>query len=152
VREDPKHGLTHQIGYGHGISKDSPYFGRTITLKEALDLLYSDLIKARANAKKIFEQSVDPRNLDPGKFDRLSESQKDILTDFAYNGVLDKFPQMMKAIANADPDTAIKECSRCYTENGVKKPMIGRNEGTVKLIRDGHPTWKKVNIKKPDSD
>jgi hypothetical protein len=75
VREDPKYGLTHQIGNGHGISKDSPYFCKTITKKEASDLLFSDLIKARAKAKKTFEKSVDPRNVDPGKFDRLSESQ-----------------------------------------------------------------------------
>jgi hypothetical protein len=54
VREDPKHGLTHQIGYGHGISKNSPLFGKIITEKEASDLLFSDLKKARANAKKIF--------------------------------------------------------------------------------------------------
>jgi hypothetical protein len=51
---------------------------------------------------------------------------------------------MMMAIANADSETAIKECSRCYTVDGVKKPMVGRNKGTVKLISDGHPTWKKV--------
>jgi hypothetical protein len=56
---------------------------------------------------------------------------------------------MMMAIANADPETAIKECSRVYrkTEKGVevKKPMIERNKGTVKLIRDGHKTWINVN-------
>lgn len=55
----------------------------------------------------------------------------------------------MMAIANADPETAIKECSRVYrkTEKGVevKKPMIERNKGTVKLIRDGHKTWINVN-------
>ena len=55
----------------------------------------------------------------------------------------------MMAIANADPETAIKECSRFYkkTVKGikVKKPMIERNKGTVKLIRDGYPTWINVN-------
>ena len=69
VLEDPQDGNTHQIGYGHGINKDSPYF-RTITQKEATDLLVSDIIKKRAVAKSIFDQ-----NVGSGKFDRLSQSQ-----------------------------------------------------------------------------
>ena len=102
VPEDPKNGLTHQIGYGHSISKDSPYFGKTITEKEASDLLYSDLLKARGVARKIFDEHVGS-----GKFYWLSFSQIDLLTDFAFNGCLNKFPKMMKAVANADYETAI---------------------------------------------
>jgi hypothetical protein len=51
VPEDPQNGLTHEIGYGHCISKDSPYFGKTITEKEASDLLRDDLVKHRERAR-----------------------------------------------------------------------------------------------------
>jgi hypothetical protein len=56
---------------------------------------------------------------------------------------------MMKAVADADYETAIKESSRCYTiiVKGVAviKHLTERNEATVELIRDGHKNWIKVN-------
>ena len=101
VPEDHKNGLTHQIGYGHSISKNSPLFGRTITEKEASDLLLSDLLKAQGIARKFFDG-----HYGSGKFDKLSQSQRELLTDFAYNNALYDFPKMMKAVANGDYETA----------------------------------------------
>ena len=51
----------------------------------------------------------------------------------------------MKAVADADAETATKECTRVFTKNGVKHPLIERNLGTVQLIFDGHQTWINVN-------
>lgn len=65
-------------------------------------MLVSDLLKAQGKARKIFDE-----NVGYGKFDKLSKSQKELLTDFAYNSNLGRFPKMMKAVANGDYETAI---------------------------------------------
>jgi hypothetical protein len=48
VREDPKNGLTHQIGYGHSITVKDPLFGKTITEQQAFEVLIKDIKKFQA--------------------------------------------------------------------------------------------------------
>ena len=70
VREQPKDGCTHQIGYGKNIRPDSELMRKTLTEQDAINLLIKDLIEKRGVAKRIFDKTVGS-----GKFDMLSESQ-----------------------------------------------------------------------------
>jgi hypothetical protein len=52
---------------------------------------------------------------------------------------------MMAAVANADKETAIKECHRIYTDKKKrKKSMTERNKGTREFIKNG-VGWKIAN-------
>jgi hypothetical protein len=65
-----------------------------------------------------------------GTFDRLPESRKVLLVDYAYNGVLHEFPNFMRATVKGDKAGMLKEYKR-YTGN---KPLTQRNEWTRSVI------------------
>ncbi|TNV77961.1 hypothetical protein FGO68_gene16957 [Halteria grandinella] len=141
VIEKVKDGNTHYVGYSHNINPKSQYFGKQITETQATALLKSDLSQKAKDAKKIFEDKEGK-----GKFDQLTQGQKELLVDFQYNGCLQQFPKMMKAVANGDKASAKLESERFYrTKNNQKAPLKERNKGTKSFI-DGSEAWK--NVKK----
>ena len=84
---------------------------KTISEKECYQLLISDLKKAKAIARDVFDESVHK-----GAFDNLTKNQQEVLTDFAFNGCLPQFPKMMRAIADGDKKAAKKESARFFTD------------------------------------
>lgn len=89
---------------------------------------------------EIFEERVGIQ----GAFERLSIGQKEVLLDYAFNGVLRQFKKFMMAVAEGDKEGAKKESKRYYrNRDGVMKELVKRNQGTLRFI-DQTDQW--VNI------
>jgi lysozyme len=107
------------IGYGHAETSEvapKPKPGMKISDTEAKRILKNDI----ANAEKKVKTYISTRF--PGK--SLDQTQLKMLTDYAFNPGLSKFPNFVKAVVNKDWKTASKEYKR-YA--GVKE-LTDRNK------------------------
>ena len=115
-----------EIGYGHKLTeKEAKEVNKTgLTDKAVEEQLGQDLLSHAKKAKEIM-----------GKYhgqevwDKLPPQVKEMATDFAFNGVLKKFPKFRQALIDRDLETVKKEYKRYYkTPDGVKHELKDRNE------------------------
>jgi len=136
---DSVEGGNKTIGYGHKLSGKENY-SQGLTTAQVLALQKKDL----ARHTNIAKYTVD-KKYGAGTFDKLPESRKVLLVDYAYNGVLHKFPNFMAATVKGDKAGMLKEYKR-YT-NGA--PLSQRNAWTRSVIEGTSPATKQVNTPKP---
>ena len=126
------------IGYGHKIQKGED-FSKGLTNDQVNALLTKDY-----NTKfKAAGSTFNNRNLNKSWGD-LTESEQILLTDYQYNGVLGEFKNFMKAVADEDKETMLKEYERysggltlgkrndwtkSYIENNINYNTTGTNLG-----------------------
>jgi len=123
-----KHGLWHPhksveggadtIAYGHKL-QPGENFSRGVTDVQATEMLKKDIQTAATRAKQITDF-----RFGPGAFDRLDNSKKEMLTDFAFNGVLGKFPKFLDGVVTGND----KEVKAQYIRHVNGKEMTGRNQ------------------------
>jgi len=106
------------IGYGHAQPKGKSKYkiGQRITDAEAEQLLVQDIRDAEAKVNSYIQSNFP-------NIKKLSLLQKQMLTDFAYNPGLSKFPKFVNAVVTKDWKTANQEYKR-YT--GGRE--LGRNQ------------------------
>ena len=111
------------IGYGHKVEKsDNRRFSTGITDSEVEKLLIADLL---ASKQKV-DAYLKSKKVDPST---LSEHQLEMLIDFAFNGVLYKFPKFVAAVVANNQDAMKREHVRKFRlPNGKVKEMVGRNK------------------------
>lgn len=126
------------IGYGHKLSGKENY-SKGLTTAQVLALQKKDLVKHTNIAKSAVDKKYGA-----GTFDRLPESRKVLLVDYAYNGVLNQFPKFMDATVKGDKAGMLKEYKR-YTGS---KPLTQRNEWTRSVIEGSTAGTKKTNTPK----
>ena len=126
------------IGYGHKLSGKENY-SKGLTTAQVLALQKKDLVKHTNIAKSAVDKKYGA-----GTFDRLPESRKVLLVDYAYNGVLNQFPKFMDATVKGDKAGMLKEYKR-YTGS---KPLTQRNEWTRSVIEGSSAGTKKTNTPK----
>jgi len=106
------------IGYGHAETSDvapKPVPGMKISDTKAKDILKKDIADAERKVRSYISSKF------PGK--TLDQNQLKMLTDYAFNPGLSKFPTFVKAVVNKDWQTAAKEYKRY---SGVKE-LTDRN-------------------------
>ena len=135
---DSPEGGTKTIGYGHKMSSKENY-SKGLTTAQVLAMQKKDLVKHTNIAKSMVDQKYGA-----GTFDRLPESRKVLLVDYAYNGVLHEFPNFMRATVKGDKAGMLKEYKR-YTGN---KPLTQRNEWTRSVIEGSNVGTTKTNTPK----
>lgn len=106
------------IGYGHSepTSKSAYKVGDEITDSEAEQLLTQDIQAAETKVNSYIQSNFPDLT-------ELSLLQKQMLTDFAYNPGLSKFPKFVSAVITKDWDTVKQEYKRYF--NGKE---LGRNK------------------------
>ena len=110
-------GGTNTVAYGHKLRAGED-FSKGLTDEEATKLLIKDIIKSSETAKHVINNTYGD-----GTFESLPDKSKEILTDYAFNGVINKFPQFVDGVINNDIDV-IKAQYKRYV-NG--KELTGRN-------------------------
>lgn len=126
------------IGYGHKLSGKENY-SKGLTTAQVLALQKKDLVKHTNIAKSMVDNKYGA-----GTFDKLPESRKVLLVDYAYNGVLHEFPNFMRATVKGDKAGMLKEYKR-YTGS---KPLTQRNEWTRSVIEGSNTPSKPVSTPK----
>ena len=120
------------IGYGHKIKKGEN-FSKGLTDDQVNNLFAKDLnVKFKA-AKSTFNRQGLNRS-----WDELNEQEQILLGDYQYNGVLGDFEKLMKAVANKDKDSMLKE----YVRYQGKEKLGRRNDWTKSYI-DSEINYKK---------
>jgi len=122
-----KHGLWHPhksieggtdtIAYGHKLHHGD-IFSKGLTDEEATKLLIKDIMKASETAKHVINKTYGA-----GVFEKLPTKSKEMLIDFAFNGVINKFPQFVDGVINNDIDTMMTQ----YKRHSNGKELTGRN-------------------------
>lgn len=110
-------GGTPTIAYGHKL-KTGENFNAGITEQEAMALLIKDIRASETAAANFIN-----REFGNGTWSKLSTNQKEMLTDFAFNGVLDKFPLFREAVIKNDTNTMKAQYKR-YSKG---KELTNRN-------------------------
>jgi len=122
-----KHGLWHPhksveggtdtIAYGHKLHAGDN-FSKGLADEEATKLLIKDIMKASETAKHIVNKTYGA-----GVFENLPNKSKEMLIDFAFNGVINKFPQFIDGVINNDTETMMAQ----YKRHSNGKELTGRN-------------------------
>ena len=111
--ESPEGGW--EIGYGHKLmtEKEAQDIEKTgLTDKAVEEQLGQDLLSHAEKAKICMGgQKV---------WDKLPTQAKEMATDFAFNGVLQKFPKFRQALIDRDLKTVKKEYKRYYTKDHIE--------------------------------
>ena len=110
-------GGTDTIAYGHKLHSGDN-FSKGITDEEATKLLIKDILKASDTAKHIVN-----KNYGVGTYESLPDENKEMLVDYAFNGVINKFPQFVDGVVNNDMSIMTAQYKRYV--NG--KELTGRN-------------------------
>ena len=111
-------GGTDTIAYGHKLHSGEN-FSHGITDAQALDLLKKDILSAAERAKLITNKAYGP-----GSWERLDNNKKEMLTDFAFNGVLAKFPKFLQGVVTGNDNLVRAQ----YIRHVNGKEMTGRNQ------------------------
>jgi len=127
VKAGFKHGMWHPhksveggtdtIAYGHKLHPGNN-FSRGLTDAQATALLKQDINAAAERAKQITNYKFGQ-----GAWERLDNIKKEMLTDFAFNGVLAKFPKFLDGVVTNN--TA--EINAQYKRHVNGKELTGRN-------------------------
>ncbi len=128
------------IGYGHKLTKAEVASGliygipykEGITEEDAVNILKIDVIAARTRAKRVMGDEV---------WEGLPEAGKELLGDFVYTGVLEKFPSLRVAVERRDKAGALREYERKFTKDDQLVPMDRRNELGLALLNDMDGYW-----------
>lgn len=110
-------GGTDTIAYGHKI-QPGENFTAGITQQQATELLKKDIQIAANRAQMIVNKIYGT-----GAWERLDNIKKEMLVDFAFNGVLSKFPKFMQGVVLNLPNQVKSEYKR-YTGG---REMTDRN-------------------------
>ncbi len=105
------------IAYGHKI-QPGENFSNGITQQQALELLKKDIAVAANNARLIVNKLYGPNS-----WERLDNTRKEMLVDFAFNGVLAKFPNFMRGAVLNIPSLMKAEYKR-YSKG---RELVDRN-------------------------
>lgn len=105
------------IAYGHKL-QPGENFAAGITQQQAMELLKKDIQIAANRAQIIVNKTYGP-----GAWERLDNKKKEMLVDFAFNGVLSKFPKFMQGVILNLPNQIKTEYKR-YTGG---REMTDRN-------------------------
>lgn len=125
------------IGFGHKITDEelaSGKFSRGIKTSDAHKLLVKDIQIATERAKKLLDSAIDKRTkkpYGPGTFDKLSQKQKEMLVDFAFNlkkPFTKEFPRFTSAVVHNDLKTMRLEYKRHGEKDGKVFELRGRND------------------------
>jgi hypothetical protein len=111
-------GGTDTIAYGHKLHAGDNY-SRGITDAQATELLKKDIQSAVERAKQIVNFKFGP-----GAWERLDNTKKEMLTDFAFNGVLAKFPKFLDGVVTGNDD----EVKAQYIRHVNGHELTGRNQ------------------------
>lgn len=111
------------IGYGHKIQKGED-FSKGLTNDQVNALFTKDYNTKFKAAESTFNNS----NLNKSWGD-LTEAEQILLSDYQYNGVLGQFKNFMKALADEDKETMLKEYER--SSGGV---TLGKRNDWTKLF------------------
>jgi GH24 family phage-related lysozyme (muramidase) len=106
------------IGYGHAETSDvspKPVPGMKISDAKAKEILKKDIADAERKVRNYISSKFPDKTLD--------QNQLKMLTDYAFNPGLSKFPNFVKAVVNKDWQTAAKQYKRY---SGVKE-LTDRN-------------------------
>jgi hypothetical protein len=115
------------ISYGHKITgKEGIDFYKGITETQAINLLEEDIIKHQNVAKEYIDAIYGK-----GNFNNLSQDSQMLLTDYAFNGVLNKFVKFNEGVVENNKELMRKEYTRYY--NG-SNPLKERNNWTRSII------------------
>ena len=110
-------GGTDTIAYGHKLHPGDNY-SRGITDAQATELLKKDIMLAADRAKQITNF-----RFGQGAWERLDNKKKEMLIDFAFNGVLGKFPKFLDGVVTGN-DAQVKAQ---YIRHVGSKELTGRN-------------------------
>lgn len=135
---DSVEGGTKTIGYGHKLSGKENY-NQGLTTAQVLALQKKDLVKHTNIARYTVDKAYGK-----GTFDKLPETRKVLLVDYAYNGVLHKFPKFMEATVKGDKANMLKQ----YKRYSGSKPLTQRNEWTRSVIEGTNMGTAKTNTPK----
>ena len=123
-----KHGLWHPhksveggtdtIAYGHKL-RPGEHFANGLTDAQATELLKKDIQTAAERAKQITNYKFGN-----GAWERLDNTKKEMLVDFAFNGVLGKFPKVLDGVVTGNDN----EVRAQYIRHVNGKEMSGRNQ------------------------
>ncbi len=105
------------IAYGHKI-QPGENFSSGITQEQALELLKKDLAVAADRARQIVNKVYGPSS-----WERLDSKRKEMLVDFAFNGVLTKFPNFLQGVVLNLP----KQIKAEYKRFSKGRELIDRN-------------------------
>lgn len=105
------------IAYGHKIQPGENFSGG-ITQEQALELLKKDLAVAADRARQIVNKIYGPNS-----WERLDNKRKEMLVDFAFNGVLTKFPNFLQGVVLNLP----KQMKAEYKRFSKGRELIDRN-------------------------
>jgi len=111
-------GGTNTIAFGHKLQSGEAY-PQGLTNAQAIDMLKRDIGIAADRARQITDYKFGK-----GAWERLDNTKKEMLTDFAFNGVLGKFPKFLDGVVTGN-DAEVKAQYKRYV-NG--KEMKDRNQ------------------------
>lgn len=117
---DSPEGGTQTIGYGHKLQGKED-FSEGLTDEQVRDLLLRDICAAANTCRGTVDN-----------FDNLTQRQREMLVDFAFNlGTLKSFPKFVAAVIRNDLPTMRREYKR-YAIIGGKKQPLSRNTAFYK--------------------
>lgn len=116
----------YDIGFGHKILRGED-FSKGLTQEEVITLMLKDYKNKRKSAESFYNRKGFDR-----KWEDLDPTEQILLTDYQYNAGLNKFPKFLKAVANKDKNTMLKEYIR-YSDG---KPLVERNKWTKSFIEN----------------
>jgi hypothetical protein len=144
-------GGTNTIAYGHKLTKEEAakgIYSKGITEEQANELLKKDLEHHLNNAKKVFNSKYGEN-----AFDKVPNELKDVLVDYSYNGVLNKFNNFTQGVYNystaATPEQkelAHQQMLKEYQRKAGDKLLTGRNTWTKGML-ESVPTRKYGGLK-----
>lgn len=118
------------IGYGHKLTDaENNKFIKGISSGEVDQMLQSDILKHQAIAENIIDNKYGK-----GAFDRLPQASQMLFVDYAYNGVLGKFPTFTDAVVKKNKDLMLKE----YERGSKAGKLVNRNNWTRSVIEDNY--------------
>jgi len=139
-------GGTNTIAYGHKLTKEEAakgIYSKGITEEQANELLKKDLEHHLNNAKKVFNSKYGEN-----AFDKVPNELKDVLVDYSYNGVLNKFNNFTQGIYNYSTATtpeqkelAYQQMLKEYQRKAGDKLLTSRNTWTKGML-ESVPTRK----------
>lgn len=106
------------IGHGHKIVAGEDFLDG-LSYKEVEALLRKDTAKHANRAKAYVTDRV---------WNKLDTKQKEMLTDYEFNGGLHEFPKFTNAVISKDWDKAKQEGIRHLTTESGEKLPLGRNK------------------------
>lgn len=135
------------IGYGHAETSDilpKPKPGMKISDAKAQEILRKDIADAESKVKRYIANKF------PGK--SLDQTQLKMLTDYAFNPGLSKFPTFVKAVVMKDWKLAAQEYKRYAGD--PPKPLLDRNQKfydkfLAPLLKGGHSATSSTQKKVP---